>query len=147
MAQAQEVLGPPGVSVSADVGLFGGLMLMPSYQRSKKNPDGKRLQDVLPPATYARWQAAKARYLGNDRSVEALRPVHAAKALFDAAVRQVGLSDEDRVDPVIRHVAKAHDIPLRSSVLRLTIKDPKKTLKQLSATSLDDVPCLEQTLD
>src|SRR5687768_16725961 len=60
VGKAQEVLGTPGVSIGADVGLFRGLMLIPAYQRSKKNPDGRTLGDVLPTPTYARWQVAKA---------------------------------------------------------------------------------------
>lgn len=147
VAQAQEVLAPPGVSVSADVGLFRGAMLWPAYRRSRRNPDGKKLRDMLPPATYTRWLDAKSRYIGRDGGIEKLRPVYAAKTLFDAATRQVGLSNEDRIDPVIRRVAKAHKIPVRPTVVRIAIKDAKGTLKKLSQTTLDDVPCLEQTIN
>lgn len=101
--------------VSADVGIFGAMMLWPSYQRSKKNPDDKKLRDVLPPATYARWQAAKARYLGRDPDVEDLRPVHAAKTLFDAAVRQVGLTGEN---PCLEQTLDRLDVDLHTMVTR-----------------------------
>ena len=88
VAEAQVVLESPAVSVSADIGLFRGLLLWPAYNRSKRNPDGKSLKGLLAPETYARWRIAKSRYIGNDRKVETLRPIHAAKALFDAAVRR-----------------------------------------------------------
>ena len=38
-----------------------------------RNEDGAKLEDVLPPALYARWQAQKRRYLGRDGGVEQLR--------------------------------------------------------------------------
>lgn len=147
VAQAGEVLGPPGVAVSADVGVFGGLMLYPAYRKSKENPGGRKLDQVLPAATYARWQAARNRYMpGNDR-VERLRPVNAAQQLFDAAVERAGLTTEDRIAPAIYRIAKANDVPIRSTTLQVVIKDPKETLKRLSTTSFSDVPCMQQTLD
>ena len=147
VAQANEVLGPPGVAVSADVGVFSGLMLYPAYRRSKENPEGKTLDEVLPTPTYARWRVAKDRYMpGNDR-VERLRPVNAAQELFDAAVERAGLTTEDRIAPAIYRIAKANDIPIRSTTLQVVIKEPKETLKRLSKTSFSDVPCMQQTLD
>lgn len=147
IAAAQVVLAAPGVSVGTDIGLFRGMMLLPAYQRSKRNPDGKTLKDVLPPATYARWEIARDRYLNGSRSMDQLRPVHAAKALFDAAVTHAGMTDDDHVDPVVARVAKDHGISVRPTVLKLSIKDPNKTLQSLGRTTLNDVPCLVQTLD
>ena len=51
---ADEVLGPPGVTVNADVGFFRGLSMLPSALKAAKNPDGEKLRDVLPPELYAR---------------------------------------------------------------------------------------------
>lgn len=147
IAQADLILASPGVSVGADVGLFRGAMLWPAYRRSKRNPDGERLADVLPPQVFERWQGFRQRYLADDDDVDELRPLHAAKALFDAAVRDAGMTDESLVDPVVKRVAKANDIPIRSTLLRLTIADPKAALKQLNATQLGDQDCLVQTMD
>lgn len=147
IAEADLVLAAPGVSVGADVGLFRGAMLWPAYRRSKRNPDGATLADVLSPGVHARWQAMRGRYLPDDDDVETLRPVHAAKALFDAAVRDAGLTDRSLVEPVVKRVAKAHDIPIRATSLRLVIDDPKAMLAKLNATRLDDEPCLVQTMD
>ena len=147
IAQAQEVLGPPGVLVTADVGIVGGLMLYSSYKKTKQLPDGKTLRDVLSPALYAQWSEAKARYLPNDDDVESLRPVHAAQALFDAAVRQIGLTNDDRVDPAIQTLAKVNGIPYRKTLYSIVLKDPKKTMKQLSSAAVDDGTCMKQTLE
>lgn len=147
IAESDLILGPPGVSVGADVGFFGGAMLWPAYRRSKRNPDGQLLEDVLSAPVYDRWRLLKQQYLGRSGSVEKLRPLHAAKELFDAAVRDAGMTDESLVEPVVRKLAKAHDIPVRSTTLRLTIEDPKATLAQLNATELSDEQCLVQTMD
>ncbi len=147
IGRAQIVLGPPGVSVTADVGIVGGLMLYSSYKRTKQLPAGKSLRDVLSPKLYARWSEAKARYLPNDDDVESLRPVHAAQALFDAAVSQIGLTNDDRVDPAIQKLAKVKGIPYRKTWYSIVLKDPKKTMKQLSSAAVDDGTCMEQTLD
>lgn len=147
IAEADVILGSPGVSVSADVGFFGGAMLWPAYRRSKRNPDGQELEDVLSPAVFERWLVFKQRYLQGNRKVDKLRPLHAAKELFDAAVRDTGMTDKSLVDPVVKRVARANDIPIESTALRLTIEDPKETLRQLNATELGDEECLVQTMD
>lgn len=147
IAGADLVLSPPGVSVGADVGLFRGAMLWPAYRRSKRNPDGTTLADVLSPPVHARWEDMRRRYLPDNDDVDELRPVHAATALFDAAVRDAGLTDRSLVDPVVKRVAKANDIPVRATSLRLAIDDPKAMLAKLNATHLADEDCLVQTMD
>lgn len=147
IAQADIILGSPGAVVGADVGLLRGAMLWPAYQRSKKNPEGRKLKDVLSPSVFARWQGFKRKYLANDKGVDRLRPLYAAKSLFDAAVRNAGMTDESLVEPVVERVAKTHAIPVRVTAVRLTIVDPKATLEKLSATQLSDQDCLIQTMD
>lgn len=147
IAQAGVILGSPGVVVGADVGLLRGAMLWPAYQRSKKNPEGQKLQDVLSPVTFARWQGLKQRYLARDNEVDRLRPLYAAKSLFDAAVRSADMTDESLVDPVVERVAKTHGIPIRTTAVRLTISDPKVVLEKINATQFSDQDCLIQTMD
>lgn len=147
LRRAQVVLGQPGISVSSDSGLLGTLFLLPAYKKSRRLPDDKTLRDVLSPALYARWKAAKDRYLPDDDDVETLRPVYAAQALFDAAVRSVGLTTEDRVDPAIYRLAKSNDVPYQGTRYHLRLKNGRATLKQLAQAPVDDGTCLVQTLD
>jgi uncharacterized protein YbaP (TraB family) len=71
LAASQEVIAPP--SMRADVGgPLGGITLLPSLVGLRKNPNGERLQEVLPPDLYARWLPLKQRYLGGDDDAEKL---------------------------------------------------------------------------
>ena len=78
IASANAVIGEPSVMVDADVGFFGKLALLPSLVGVRDLPDDRRLRDVLPPASYARWLTLKQRYLGNESKVEQWRPIFAA---------------------------------------------------------------------
>ena len=78
VAQAQEVLAAPSVSVSADgIGFFRGLFLIPSLLSVRKNPGDATLKDVMPPDLYARWIVLKKKYIGRDAGIEKWRPLFA----------------------------------------------------------------------
>lgn len=146
LREARVVLRPPTVKLDADVGFFGGLMLLPSAMAARKNPDGKTLAQVLPPAVYARWLPLKQRYLGNDRGVEKFRPVFAAGELWEAALKRNGLSMQDPVWAQIGEVVKETKPDVRRPVVTVKLEDPKKMLKQFRGTVLDDTACFERTL-
>jgi hypothetical protein len=133
--------------VSADVGLFRQLLLVPKMLGARKNPDGKTLREVVPPDQYARWLRLKARYLGRDDDVEEWRPLFAAQALYEAAIRKNGLDPENQVMPKVRRLARRRDVPTTIAEVKLKFSEPKDTLKRFSRTSLDDVGCFARTLD
>lgn len=146
IATVQEVLAPPGISVGTDVGLVRGALLWPAYRRSRLNPGKKTLSDVLPEDVLSKWKIART-YYQLPRAVERLRPVHAAQRLFESAMHKRGLASADVVTPFVRQLAKRHHIPVRDTMFRIRIADPKPILKELSSTILLDVPCLQMTLD
>jgi hypothetical protein len=86
LGEAGAVLGPPGVTIGADIGFFRGLTLMPSALKAMKNPDGATLEEVLPADHYQRWSVLRRRYLGRDRGVEKKRPLIAVYELYRAAL-------------------------------------------------------------
>jgi hypothetical protein len=133
--------------VSADVGVFRTLLLVPKMLKARENPDGKTLHDVLPPALHARWLPLKARYLGRDDDVESWRPLFAAQALYEAAIKKSGLDPENQVMPKVRRLARRRDVPTTIAEVKLKFTEPKATLKRFSRTSLEDVACFEKTLD
>lgn len=146
LREARVVLRPPTVKVDADVGFFGGLMLLPSAMAARKNPDGKTLAQVLPPAVYARWVPLKQRYIGNDRGVEKFRPVFAAGELWEAAIRRSGLTMDNQVWEQVSDIVKETKPDVRRPTVTVKLEDPKKLIKQLRTTVLDDTACFERTL-
>ncbi|MFK2930574.1 TraB/GumN family protein [Dyella agri] len=144
---AQAVLLPPGIELDAKLGFFGKLMLLPRLIGIRDSPDGRKLEDVLPPPVYARWLALKARYLGHDGGVEKYRPMFASFKLYEAAVKEADLSNDDIAGKLVRQLAKAHSIPLVDTSYTFTVADPKAALTAFRHSSMDDTRCFEQTLD
>lgn len=146
---ADEVLWAPGYAVNVKANLFQQAMLGIGYLRAKKNPDGKSLREVLPPALYARWLEAKARYMPRNSRVERKRPLVAAEELLAAATDQAGLSYAPIVYPALESTLEEGGI--RSNhpkfEVKLTSKAAKAALADIRQGSLDDTKCLEATLD
>lgn len=147
VAASQEVLFAPSVSIDTDSGFFGNLTLIPGALKARRNPDGKRLQDVVPADQYARWQVLKARYIGGDRGIEQWRPVFAALELYEKAIRKAGLRTGGVVGPEVTRLAKQHTIKTTNPVVKITIARPREALKEFATTTLDDGDCFARTLD
>lgn len=144
---AQALLLPPDIEINAKGGFFSKLMLLPRLIGIRKNPDGKKLADVLSAPVYARWQVLKARYLGHGNGVEKDRPIFAAGELYEVAVKDAGLVDDDVAGKRVRKLAKQHDIPEVSTGFKFTIDDPKQAIAEFRHGSMDDTACLVQTMD
>ena len=147
MASATELVQVPWARVTANVGLFSGLAMLPKALGARRNPDKERLQDVLPAAVYARFDRLRGQYLGRSRSIEKQRPILAARRLWERALFRAGLREHDVVSPVVRRVAKRHKLVLTQPEVKVELEDPKQALEEFRRTALDDVPCMTQTLD
>lgn len=147
IAQSQQVLEPPYVTLDAHLGFFAGLALLPSALKAMKNPDGAQLRDVLPPDIYARWLPLKLRYLGRDGGIEKKRPMFAAGELYEAAVKKSGLSPKPVVWPVVVAAAKRHGLKPTQTRLVITISDPKRALADYRASGTNDSECFRSVLD
>lgn len=141
------VLLPPGVKLEAGGARLGGLFLLPSLMKARNNPDGGRLQDVLPADDLSRWRRLKAQYMGRDRGVEKRRPILAGVELRDAAFARADLSRDDVVGDVVERAARRAGVPVRRPTVTLVVDDAKATLKQFRGSTLDDLPCFRRTLD
>ncbi len=146
LAQTQEVIRMRDVQISADVGFLKGLLLMPKLLGARNNPDDRKLQQVVSPASYARWQVLKARYIGSDGGVEKRRPLFAAQELYSAAMKKSGLDTHDLAWPVIAEAIKARNPAVTVVKETITITDPKPLLKEWSKTTLDDLACFDSTM-
>ncbi|MFT3669107.1 MAG: TraB/GumN family protein [Pseudoxanthomonas sp.] len=147
---ADEVLGSPGVTVNADVGFFRGLTMLPSALKAAKNPDGEKLEDVLPADLYARWSVLKQRYLGRDGGIEKKRPLIAVYELYGKALSKSGLQGAGSViNPVVDDVLKARRMKRTPTQLKIMLDDPRGALADFRKEGLkpQDLECFRKTLD
>ncbi|MYM22292.1 TraB/GumN family protein [Duganella sp. FT135W] len=144
LAQSQEYLTPP--AAHANVGFFRGLTMLPSLIGVKKNPDGASLKDVVPADAYARWLPLKAKYIGENDSIERERPIFAAQTLFSAGLKQAGLTRGQAVDTKIDAIIKQHNIKVTETGIKLDMGDASGMVKDFKKSSLADTACFTSTL-
>lgn len=145
--QADHVLGAPGVTIDADIGFFRGLTLLPLARRTARDPQGRTLQEILPPASYARWLQLKQANLGRDRSVEKERPLAASARLYGAFLKRNGLRDGRQVREALEDGYKRNDLEAEDARLKLDVGNIRDTLKEMQLAEVDDRACFERTLD
>ncbi len=147
VAASAVLLLPPTVQLEAKGAALGGIFLLPRLMSARNNPDKERLQDVLPPADYARWLTLKARYLPRDNSLEKRRPILAVMELRDAAFEQQDLSWRDVVMRVVKRAAKDHDVPTERPEITLVVEDAKAAVKEFANSPVSDLDCFRKTMD
>lgn len=147
IAQSQQVLLPTDVDLDVKGGAIGGLFLLPALLSARNNPDKQQLVDVIPPDLYPRWLELKQKYLGRDETVEKRRPIFAAFALYQAALKRAGLSDESVVDPVVKRAARKHRVEVTQPRLELKVDKARAAVKQFAKTPLDDIGCFRMIIE
>lgn len=146
---ADLVLWPAMYGVDIKSNIFQQAILGYGYLKAQKNPNGKTLKEVVSPELYARWLQAKAIYMPRNSSVERQRPLTAAQELLDAAVKLSRLSKEPIIVPALGETIKAGQIPQLQPrfIVHLTNAQAKAALTDVRHQDLNDVRCLEATLD
>ena len=147
VAHSQEVLEAPKAEVKADIGFFGKLFLMPSVYSARKNPGGASLQQILPAQMYARWEAVKPQYFGNDRRIESWRPILVALELYKKALAKAGLTSRNDINKLVFNLADKHGVKRVPVRYKLVVEHPRAALDALKQTNLHDISCFNQTLD
>jgi hypothetical protein len=146
IAQAGQVLDAPSLQVGADVGFLGGLTLLPAALGMRRSPDGAELEDLLPDTAYRRWQGQKEKYLGWEWGIERWRPGFAADKLYEAALEHHGLGG-GTIDPVVVAATRRAGLDITPVSFSMQIEEPRALMKAFSRIELDDVACMERTLD
>jgi uncharacterized protein YbaP (TraB family) len=146
LAGAQEVIRTPYAGIKVDVGWFKGLLLLPKMLSARNNPDDKKLKEMVSPASYARWQVLKARYMASDDSVEKYRPLFAAQELYAKALKTHGLDGKNITSSVIDKAIETHHPAVTVVKEDIVVTDPKPLLKEWSKTTLDDLSCFDNTM-
>ena len=135
------------VAVKAEVGPLGGVTLLPSLIGVRRNPDGKRLQDILSPELYARWLRLKERYIGRDDGVEEWRPIFAAQKLYEEAIRKTGFEPRGVIWPKVEKLAKRADVRITTPEVEFKVAKPRAAIKEFKREPLDDLECFTRTIE
>ena len=147
ISSAGEVLQEPRIRVDfKDTGFFKSMLLLPSLLGARKNPDGKRLQDIVSPQAYARWTTLKARYIGSDSGIEKWRPLFAAQELYERAIKEAGMDTRNQAKDVIAASIKKHNPAVTPVKLTIELENPKALIREFSKSSMDDIACFEKTM-
>jgi hypothetical protein len=144
LAGSQEVIGP--VTMNAKVGPLGGLTLLPSLVGLRRNPNGERLQDLVPADLYARWLPLKERYIGRDDDVEEWRPIFAAGALYEKAVRAYGFESFGIIWPAVEKLARKARVKVTEPEVAVQVTKPRDAIRDFKQAPLDDVECFARTI-
>lgn len=144
IGRSQEYLAPPGAV--ANPGFFQKITLLPHVIGMRKNPEGAQLRDLMPPETYARWAALKAKYLPDNEDVERERPMFAAQVLTSSARKQAGLDSDYMVRKRVLELVKKNKLKTTSSTVDLPTGNARTLLKDFKKSSLNDVACLSATM-
>jgi uncharacterized protein YbaP (TraB family) len=122
---------------------FGPIMSIRIYlqwRKERTNADHATLQQTLPAALYARFEAQKQRFAPREDSLENLRPMVAGGRLFTRALEASGLSRrEDDLSQTVIKLAHKKDVPVYKA--KLKIDDPLGMMKDLNQIP----PAAEQT--
>lgn len=143
IAESQEVIGP----VKGKGGLEVDLAQMFDVLRARKLSDGKRLVDVMPPDTYAKWLELKTQYAGRSDAIERRRPRFAAKELYEKAYDQLGLTLHDDVWRTVKRLARKYKVPIKVSRFTVVVNNSDDAIDQLNNAPIElDMPCFDRTL-
>jgi hypothetical protein len=145
VARSQVLLAAP--EVNPEVGLFRGMALLPSLIGLRHNPDGRRLQDVVPAELYLRWLPLKSRYIGKDDKVERWRPLFAASELYRKAIDEAGLERSTVVWTSVRKLARRHELRITTPQVEVKVEQARAAVKQFKREPLDDVDCFAKTIE
>jgi hypothetical protein len=149
IAESQEILLGGNVGIRPNIGILRGITLIPGALKAGKNPDGAKLKQVLPAATYARWLALRRKYIGDDDDVEKWRPTIALSQLEGKAMEKNGLRGGPSVGAAVQAAAKKHKVRVHrlADVERvIRVDDPRGMLKTIRKVDDADIDCFTRDL-
>jgi uncharacterized protein YbaP (TraB family) len=141
LRQSQEVV-PAWPTYGIGANPITALRVYIEWRRVQKPPDQMSFRQALPPELYARVAALQARYDPNDKKLEQMRPMLAARQLLTRVLDAAGLALHNEVQEKVLRLAREQGVRIHQDKLR--IDDPVEVLKDVNATPLaGEVACLE----
>lgn len=144
LARAQAFV-PARPEVDTDIGPIKAVQLYMQYRKLRGNAEGERLEAVLPPPLFERFERLRTKYAPRDRSMLERRPMLAVLELQGAAVERSGLTFRNDVARKVEKLARERKVP----VLRAQVKveDSRGTLAEVGRIPLPaEIACMEVVL-
>lgn len=144
LQHTQEVI-PAWPSVGIGFHPFTALHLYVLWRRAQTNPDHLPLRAVLPPPLYARFSALKLRFAPHDARIEQLRPILAARRLYDEALAAADLTPRNDIQRTVLALAREERVPVHRE--KLLVKDPIEVMRDLAKMPRSaEVACLQSVI-
>ena len=144
LGQTQEVI-PAWPSVSIGFHPFTAMHLYALWREAQTNPDHQPLKAVLPPTLYARFTVLKLRYAPHDHRIEQLRPILAARRLYDDALAASDLTPHNDIQRTVLGLAKQQSVSIHQD--KLLVKDPVDVMRDLTQIPRSaEIACLESVV-
>jgi uncharacterized protein YbaP (TraB family) len=144
LRQTQEVI-PAWPSVGIGFHPFTALHLYALWREAQTNPDGLPLKAVLAPGLYARFSALKLRFAPRDGRIEQLRPILAARRLYDDALTASDLTPRNDIQRTVLQLARETGVPIHQE--KLLVQDPVDVMRDLTAIPrAAEVACLQSVV-
>ncbi len=144
LRHTQEVI-PAWPSVGIGFHPFLAIHLYALWREAQTNPDHQPLEAVVPPPLYARFSALRLRFAPHDRRIEQLRPILAAKRLYDEAMSASDLTLHDDIQGTVLELARRQGVPVHKD--KLHVSDPIAVMRDLSNTPRTaEVACLQSVV-
>jgi len=140
----QEVI-PAWPAVGIGFHPFTALHLYALWRKAQTNPDHLPLKAVLPPALYDRFSALKLRFAPHDQRIEQLRPILAARRLYDDALSASDLTPHNDIQRTVLDLARGASVPIHQD--KLLVKDPVNVMRDLTDIPRSaEIACLQSVV-
>jgi uncharacterized protein YbaP (TraB family) len=144
LRHTQEVI-PAWPSVGIGFHPFTALHLYALWRKAQTNPDQLPLAAVLPRALYARFSALKLRFAPKDRRIEQLRPILAARRLYDEALAASDLTPRNDIQRTVLRLARKESVAVHQD--KLHVSDPVDVMRDLTDTpQAAEIACLRSVV-
>ncbi|MGH8169004.1 MAG: TraB/GumN family protein [Steroidobacteraceae bacterium] len=144
LRESQEVI-PAWPSVGIGFHPFTAMHLYALWREAQTNPDHLPLKAVLPPDLYARFSALKQRFAPGDRRIEELRPILAARRLYDDALSASDLTPHNDIQRTVLGLAKQESIAIHRD--KLLVKNPVEVMRDLTKIPRSaEIACLQSVM-
>jgi uncharacterized protein YbaP (TraB family) len=144
LRESQEVI-PAWPSVGIGFHPFAAVHLYALWREAQTNPDHLPLKAVLPPDLYARFSALKVRFAPGDHRIEELRPILAARRLYDDALAASDLTPHNDTQRTVLALARKEGIAVHRD--KVLVKDPVDVMRDLTKIPRSaEIACLQSVV-